>query len=380
MGFGRSHKKLICAALGCLLTLTALTLAGCRTYFGYDDIEESDETPLPDGEPRDVRHYAVLSTQNGKAELKCFRRYTLPKNTLRESRITGRREFYSDYEADYYFKNSPYNAGWNKKAWLFSVCYFFLTDEKGLDGNPLLYLLPIAGQIVLAWDLGAFLTCSLVDGCLFIGRCCWTGVSIPCAWFWGRTFGWMGDWQLREHKPGPLRMLGYMPLINYFIFQTPPYMAEGGRYSEKIKYDSEDQTILTRTRVVKLVPQQEMCSRYEVGARVLCNGRNVGSRKFRTNYSGEADLTEFLRECVKAAPLAERDFSLELELSDGSGEQLKRKVKFKAEHVMSPRAANDLAACRGSDTDYLNKLLLRRRSHVEWREEVFSGDFKLPQR
>ena len=178
-------------------------------------------------------------------------------------------------------------------------------------------------------------------------------------------------------------MLSYMPLVNYFMFQTPPYMvphawAEDLLDVETVKYGSGDHTTVKRTREVKLVPQQELCARYDVSARVLCGGRTVGSRKFRTDDRGKADLTEFLRECVKAAPLAARDFSLELELSDGSGEQLKRKVDFKAEQVMSTDAANDLAACRGNDTDCLNKLLLRRRSHVEWREEVFSGEFALP--
>ena len=153
-----------------VLTLAVLVLSGCRTYYGYTDVRKDVFTPMPDSAPREERVYAVLTMENGNPSLKCFRRFTLPKNTMKESRIVGRREWYRDYEAMYYFENSPYNAGWSKDAWLFPRClertvkrkdkrdqplFFLLSDD--FDGNPFLYLTPVAGQIALGWDLSLFM-------------------------------------------------------------------------------------------------------------------------------------------------------------------------------------------------------------------------------
>ena len=378
-----------------MAVLAVAALTGCSTYYGYDDVKYESRVPMPDGAPRDIRHYAVVTTENGEASLKCFKLFDLPKNTMSTFSIVGREEKYRDYDAWYYFENSPYNAGWNKDAWLFSQCSFFWSkaiEERAfpVDRNceywPWTSLFPpfiignlSLGMLLSVLDAPVFLTASLVDSCLFIGRCCWTGVSIPCAWFCGRTFGWMGDWHLTEHQPGPLRKLSYMPFINLFIFQTPPYMTDGPNRYETVRYDESDRTVLKRTHIVTLTPEYRAHALCKVDARVLCNGQLCGSREFRTDDNGGVLLTEFLRECVAAAPLTARDFSLELKLSDNDGNMLlTRKVEFKAEQVMSTAAARDLAAYRRSDTDCLNKLLLSRRSHREWRQELFADDLAIP--
>ena len=169
-----------------------------------------------------------------------------------------------------------------------------------------------------------------------------------------------------------------MPFINFFAIQTPPYMQSNYRYSEKIQFPDDEQKILTRTRVVELTPQQKLHARCKVRARVLCDGREYGSREFLTNDNGEVDLAEFLRGCVKAAPLGSQSFKLELHLYDDTDKELlARNVDFAPEHVMSRAAANDLAAYRSGDTDCLNRLLLSRRSHLEWRKEAFDDDLAI---
>lgn len=374
-----------------LSVLAVLSLVGCSTYYGYSDITKEVLTPLPDGAPRGVRHYVVLTAQNGNVSLQCFKRGTLPKNTLKETRIVGRKEHHRDYDAWYYLDNDPYIAGWHKDKWALSGLNSGHVDEKGKyhkswffvvdlgKSNPLYYLVPVAGQVGLAWDAVLFAGGACIDSCLFIVRCCWTGVSIPCAWLWGRTVSaFTENWHLAEHKPGVLRMISYMPFINFFMLQTPPYMTTGSAYGEKILYQPDDQPVLSRTRIEDLYPTQDLYPQCKVLAGVSSGGISYGTQEFRTDDDGKVVLTDFLRECLKAAPFDSRHFTLSLRLFDGSGhEVVSRKVDFAPEHVMSAVAANDLAAYRNGGTDCLNRLLLSRRSHTEWRRKLFADDLAL---
>ena len=264
--------------------------------------------------PRDIRHYAVVTARNGVVSLKCFTLYNSPAHMTYEKRIVGRKEWYRDYD----------------------------------------------GQ--------------------FAAPFCVTGESIPGAWFWGRCFGGIGTrWYLAEYDPSVLRMISYLPFISLFMLQTPPYLTFGAEYGEEIRYAAADQRIVDRTRTLELQPMQKLCPRHPVEARVFCGGRSCGEREFLTDEQGEVALTEFLRKCVKAAPLGRRDFLLTLRLRDDSGRVLlSRDVAFTSDHVMPRAAANDLAAYRSGDTDCLNRLLLSRRSHLEWRQEVFADDFAVP--
>ena len=385
------------------LVLTALALTGCRTYYGYGDIVEEVGTPGPSGEPRDVRYYAVVTDRRDNTTVKCFRTHVLPKRALVEKRIVGRKEWYRDYDAWYYFENPPYNAGWNKDAWAFSKCEFFWPKhvkeesfliqsglkDKALKDNPLFYLFPLAGQAALVvdgihaitiscYDVPVFLGAGMIDACLFMARCCWTGISIPCAWLWGRTFGSFGSWHLETHKPGVLRMTGYLPFVNFFAIQTPPYMTDGSNYGVEVKYDEGDQTVLERKLRVKLTPEQIALASCKVSARVLCGSGLCGSGEYTADAAGVVDLTELVRNSAAKAPA--KHLTLELAVRDDSGTTvLTRRVDFTVDQVLPRQAERDLRAYRNADTDCLNKLLLSRRSHAEWHADIFNDEFALPE-
>ena len=376
---GSSRRRAIAA----VLALAALALTGCRTYYGYDDIVEGVETARPNGEPRNVRYYAVLTGREWKTRVKCFRQYTLPRRTLVERRIVGRRDFYSNFEGDYYLDQPPYNWGWNRDAWLLPQMPFLVMQLGAPDDflyhNPLMYAIPGFGQLILVCDVAMFAGAGCVDLCLLVGRSLCSGCTIAGTWLGGRLFGWAGAWNLRKHKPGVLRMTSYMPFINLFCaFQTPPYMPMRYKfahiYGEDEKFAVADQTVLARKIAVRLTPEQVALSSCKVSARVLCGGKLCGEREYTADADGVVDLTELL--CRSAATASDGGLTLEFDVRDVSGRRvLTRRVDLTVDQVMPRMAVHDLRAYRDAGTDCLNKLLLSRRSHEAWKQDLFDGEF-----
>lgn len=372
-----------------LPVLALLALTGCRTYYGYDDIVAEVRTPQPSGRPRDARYHAVLTIRDDNTTVRCFQRHLLPRRTLVEKRIVGRKDYYANFEGDYYLDQPPYNWGWNRDAWLLPQLKFAIMNlgepTDTLYHNPIMYLIPAVGQVFLAYDVILFAGGGCVDLCLFIGKSLCSGCTIAGSWLGGRCFGWTRDWELRQHKPGVLRMMSYMPFINLFCtFQTPPYMPMRYQYahiySEEEKFAPSDQSVLGRKIAVRLTPEQVVPPVCKVTARVFCDGEVCGSGEYTADGNGVVDLTELLRRSSANAPSPEGRMELELRLRDGAGaELLTRRVEFAVDQVMSRKAARDLRAYRDDGTDCLNKLLLSRRSHQEWRQELFGGEFAFPE-
>ena len=306
--------------------------------------------PLDAGEIRErgERRFAVLSGENGDVSVKCFRRHTLPKRVLVEKRVVGRKEFYADFEGSYYLEQPPYNWGWNGDAWLLPKMPFLIMrlgePRDFLYRNPLMYVIPGVGQLILVCDAVMFVGGGCVDLCLLIGKSLCSGCTIAGAWVGGRCFGWTGDWELRKHKPGALRMASYMPFVNLFCtFQTPPYMPMKYRfahmYAEEVKLAPADQPVLSRKLLTTLTPEQIAFGSCKLTARVLCDGKVCGEREYVTDGDGNADLTELLRGGAATASSASGKLVLELHLCDRSGAPvLERRVELAAEQVL-PRAA-----------------------------------------
>lgn len=373
-GFKKSviGKNLLLSAV---FVLFAAALSGCSTYYGYDDAYGEVKTPDKRYE-ENVRHFVTFNVNDDSVKLVCFRKFDLCNSEIVERKIIGKNEYVKDFDSDYYLDDPLMNP---LGEWEFLTGEFY--DEsllKKCDNNPLCYLIPGVGQFGLCYDAIGFMGAMAIDGCASAICVCWSAIAWPSVWLGGRLFGWLGDWKLAEHKPNALLMTSYMPFINlFFPFQTPPYMTERP-FSPKEIRGKEYEKLLERTKIISRKEQQEKHTSARITVEISGDGKSFGSREFATSAAdGEVAIGEFFRDAVNRAPLRCKNFIFTVKLYSKEDKKLllTRRYEIDSTRTMPLAAKEDHVSYLADDTDYLNKILLRRRSHVAWRQELLDETF-----
>lgn len=358
-----------------LLTMTAF-FCGCNTHFGRDAISQEVMLPQQKSE-RNIRHFARVVLDNDSLQVTCFRKYHLYSHSIVEERITEKEEVFKPFNSTYYIDNPKFNP---LKKWDFLLVKAYdLRFSKTLGSDKwYFYLLPLYGQVFLVIDMTRLCAGGAIDGCVVATSFCYSMIACPAGWLGGRLFGWIGDWHLEENPPGFFRMLSYMPFINlFFPFQTPPYMAEWP--GDKKNILAEGNTKVTeRTKTTSSVEKQERHLNCPVLVEVFAGKQKLGSGKFFTNQNdGSIQLYKFLQDIIeKKSPSGKKlIMNITLYSQDNKSILLKRSFTLNYEQVMPVEAKKDLVSYNSAETDYLNKVLLRYRSHEYWQQNVLGDDF-----
>lgn len=343
-----------------LLTLLVLPIVGCRTYYGYDDIhtENAESEEESKSEKNNEETFIVLNvTEEGVANAFCFHRWEDVLERSTSSFITGRTEYYADFNGDYWFE-----APWVKRFRRYEP--FGLTRMLGNSMNNPIGVL-IGFGIFFPIDTIAF---------TYVGS--WVSIGGVVSWIGGRMFGFLGNWELAKHGPGFFKMLSYMPLINFFFpWQTPPYMAEGKK-SSKVPFPRED-WIKTKTTKQKIVDRKE--EEYK-GNPVNIIVKSDDERtiyltsEVTTDQSGNINLTEILQQAVMSKEWVNgaETFTLEIDLRDDSDTILKKRKftglvrkQFFPGDVWKDKRIYDTTA------SFTEKMLLLKKHHSVWKMGLF---------
>lgn len=317
------EKLLRLVAGSVLLAFIALPSTGCRTYFGYEDILEEDDGVISPVTIRNSEYYIPLTVSSaGEAKLSCIHQWEEHSKKTVKQYITGKVEYYSDFNGAFWFENEVINP------LQFYECQIAKTYEASACPKakigPFFYLVPLEGQLVLLVDcfvapdwndngedwspyFGWLFT---VPSDLIVYTCspCWTMLAGPSHWFGGRLFWWMTDWQLKTHEPNFLRQFTYLPLVNlFFPFQTPPYMVqEKDIETERIEYPKEDWEHIATRVTPRVEKKEETCADHTVTVELISavDDSNVYKKaEFISGYDGGIDLTGFLQGVIRNGDL-----------------------------------------------------------------------------
>lgn len=365
---------------------------GCSTYLGYDDITGSETSVLPATE-RNHKDYIVFSGNDNQFEVSSFNTYDLRQETLTQRFITGRKEYYAEFDIDYYFTQTfihpfPEYKSLTKKLvddnFSLFLDFWKSSNPKGIIVcailPPMQAVILSISAFTLMVDAIAYGGAIMLDSIVFAGCYCWTAMTMPTAWFLSRSFAWLGNWHLADHPPGILRMISYMPVINYFfLFQTPPYFLEGAyRYSRTNKFPRSEWEVIQRTIDTTIREKQRLNSFCRINARIYSPADTKGAvREANLNGHGAISLTKFVRDYIRKRPFHEKEFILNVNLLRNGSVTAQRTIRIDTERFMSAQAKSDKRKYNSKNTDCLNKILLRKRSHKDWRTELLGQDFKL---
>lgn len=347
---------------------------GCATYYGYDDIRENVFSDYKTSDEA-IKNFVVVYAADGDVRLRCFSKYDKIERMTVDYKIVGRREYYKEFEGSYYLDEPALNP---LKNWDFVIgkAYGKSFLKTLTDGNPLLYLIPWVGQFALAVDMVLLGGGGMIDLTVVTGCSCYSMIAWPSYWLGGRLFGWMGDWQLAEHKPNFFTMLSYMPFVNlFFPFQTPPYMAS--RPKGKEIRDSKYEELLRRTEEKRVIKQQRVCFNNKVSVEIS-GGGNRSSITARSLRDGTVDLSLPVRQMLRNLPKKSKYIKLNITLFDSEGKRvlLTRECKLDVSYLTPISARQDWVSYNSAEIDTLNRVLLRNRAHRFWKRELLGEDFR----
>ena len=381
---------------------------GCATDFGYRYETQSSETKIKEEECNE-RHFAVVNAQDDQIEVTCFRKYDLKETISKKETVVGKKHFYRAFKPGAYFDNAFLNPFkkydsitkevFKKHDPITAKYGVFPAFNKTFNalGNPQAYNDPVSQLIVTSFILVAWamdvsvLSCTLVcdafvymcapmvDATCTLGCWTWSAIAMPMQWLGGRMFGWLTDWNLEENVPDAFTMTSYMPFINLmFPFQTPPYLVNKEyRYSKSCPLDKP--VTLEEKIVKRTIAKQAKHTNCELSAKLFCNGDLLTEGKFISDgYNGNVKLGKFVSNTLekhKNNISIGRNLELKLVLRKEGKEILNRTVTIDYNDIMPASNRNDLALYNSRETDFLNRILLRHRSHPFWGEDLLDDSF-----
>lgn len=379
-----------------LLVTLALTTAGCRTYFGYDDYVDDDKENTVTSE-RTVQnqdyHQILTVSEYGTASLHCFSRWEEQYTESYNTYIKGRIDYYADHYSDFWFDDGVINPlqfydSQVAKSWECSILRTFWTNEdmNGLQKSAVTILFyPVVwgffGADLLFTPLNdayfGFVFTLPVDLVVYPLGGVWTPVSGFCHWMGGRLLWWGTDWNYREHSPNIFRQITYWPVINFFFpFQTPPYMVQKYRiHGEKEIFDEEDWELVRENVNTVTERKQKDLPSEKVTASILSKDgkQSYCAQEFTTDENGNIDLTAFMRDAVQSGTLPEgvQTFTLRIALSSVAKDkdfvrtfELQRK-SFMTDETLLNKSLHD------QTPDFSQKMQLRKKNHKAWGEALF---------
>ena len=335
-----------------LKTLPALLLlfwvCGCRTYFGYDDEISTVESRVGEAAEYDRLRSCILTVGNDRASVQLYESYK-QKSTLEKKRVlVGYRHYYANFDSK------------DTNPALVKIEWFPLTGEKfkknpwalgnafmnGLNKNngPLVNLVGFCiGLGLLGCDLCINLMfCPMVDFCITGCQLMWNMFSSPCHWFWTRSFYGFDDWNLRQHNPGILTMLAYMPGINlFFPFWTPPYLNKRSKFSELEKLPSP-RTL--KSQLVHSISEKERALADKKLTITLydTNGKKLASVIKYSDSRGQLDIKDFLTRAAARAVGKHDEFRLALKFDGNVFEKMiPARACWRKEHLRDWLVFND---------------------------------------
>lgn len=379
--------------------------AGCQTDYGYDHVKNTTTTVV-DQRDCNERSFMVVKTHDDEITVDCFRKYDHEETVAERSVVTGKKHYYYSWKPTDYFSDELLNPFKKYDSLTAEFVDEYEPLGKGavnmhmtkgfLDGinpnnvnmsDPAVQL--VLGTFVLGTlcidmsviacaamiDLTLYLCVPIVDVMAAVGCWSWSAIAMPMTWLGSRLFGWMFDWNLAENPPDMLKMTSYMPFLNlFFIFQTPPYLTSRYYAASRIeKLPVSEQFPLAEVRRINTFAKQEKYTGCQLIAKLFCDGEDFAAAKFITDSSGEVKLGKFVREALKNLPeekFASENIALELQLEENGVGITRRILIISKDSIMSKSSRNDLALYESSSVDELNKILLRKRSHRQWRKPL----------
>lgn len=379
--------------------------AGCQTDYGYDYVKNTTTTVV-DRRDCNERSFMVVKAHDDEITVDCFRKYDHEETVAERSVVTGKKHYYYSWKPTDYFSESLLNpfkeyesltgkffddyTPLSKSMADLPMSRAFVDGINQSNGNvsdPVVQL--ILGSILLGTlcaDVGAACCLSMIDLTMYlcvpmvdvmaaVGCWAWSAIAMPMTWLGSRLFGWMFDWNLAENPPDVLKMTSYMPFLNlFFIFQTPPYLTSRYYAASRIeKLPVSEQFPLAEVRRINTFAKQEKYTGCQLIAKLFCDGEEFAAAEFITDSSGEVKLGKFVREALKNLPeekFASENISLELQLEENGVGITRRILIISKDSIMSKSSRNDLALYESSSVDELNKILLRKRSHRQWRKPL----------
>lgn len=381
------EKLLRLVAGSVLLAFIALPSTGCRTYFGYEDVlKEGDEVNSPVTIKNSEYYIPLTVSSAGEAKLSCIHQWEEHSTKTVKQYITGKVEYYSDFNGAFWFENEVINP------LQFYECQIAKTYKGSIlamalrSHNPVeeffayaVLGIPIVVDCLVApgsrnnnYEDRYFGWLFTIPSDLIVYTCspCWTMIAGPSHWFGGRLFWWMTDWQLKTHEPNFLRQFTYLPLVNlFFPFQTPPYMVQEKDIEPEtpIEYPKEDWEHIATRVTPRVEKKEETCADHTVTVELISavDDSNVyKTAEFTSGYDGGIDLTGFLQGVIRNGDLP------------AGVDHFKMKVqsKFTATRIISGLTRDmfmeeeALKAKKQYETtgNFSEKMLLRKKYHKIW--------------
>ena len=380
------EKLLRLVAGSVLLAFIALPSTGCRTYFGYEDILEEDDGVISPVTIRNSEYYIPLTVSSaGEAKLSCIHQWEEHSTKTVKQYITGKVEYYSDFNGAFWFENEVINP------LQFYECQIAKTF-KGSVFAQLPWSTDPGGSLILYAIMGLPIDCFVAPGGhnnkdlyfgwlftipsdLIVYTCspCWTMIAGPSHWFGGRLFWWMTDWQLKTHEPNFLRQFTYLPLVNlFFPFQTPPYMVqEKDIKTEPIEYPKEDWEHIATRVTPRVEKKEETCADHTVTVELIPaedDNKVYKTAEFTSGYDGGIDLTGFLQGVIRNGdlPAGVDHFKMKVQMKVQPELTVTRIISGLTRDMFMEEEALKAKKQYETTGNFSEKMLLRKKYHKIW--------------